>query len=101
MTLSTTPSVSTPVPALSRKIQALQGGDLETSFTRMLRLASQTPNLITLGRGDPDVATPPHIVEAAVKALQTWHVNYTPPPGMPALRGAIAEKLLREERAAL
>lgn len=95
MTLSTTPSVSTPVPALSRKIQALQGG-AETSFTRMLRLASQTPNLITLGRGDPDVATPPHIVEAAVKALQTRHVNYTPPPGMPALREAIAEKLLRE-----
>ena len=86
-------SVST--PALSRKIQSLQGG-AETSFTRMLRLANQTPNLISLGRGDPDVATPAHIVEAAVKVLQTGHVNYTPPPGMPALREAIAEKLRRE-----
>ena len=82
-------------PALSHKIQALQGG-AETSFTRMLRLASQTPNLITLGRGDPDVATPLHIVEAAVKVMQSRHVNYTPPPGMPALREAIAEKLQRE-----
>jgi aminotransferase len=82
-------------PALSRKIQALQGG-AETSFTRMLRLAGQTPNLITLGRGDPDVATPPHIVAAAVKLLQTSHVNYTPPPGMPVLRQAIATKLRRE-----
>jgi aminotransferase len=82
-------------PPLSRKIQSLQGG-AETSFTRMLRLASQTPNLISLGRGDPDVATPPHIVEAAVKAMQTRHVNYTPPPGMPALREAIADKLARE-----
>jgi aspartate/methionine/tyrosine aminotransferase len=62
----------------------------------MLRLASQTPNLISLGRGDPDISTPAHIVEAAVKALQTRHVNYTPPPGMPALREAIAEKLARE-----
>jgi aspartate/methionine/tyrosine aminotransferase len=82
-------------PALSRKILALQGG-AETSFTRMLRLAAQTPNLISLGRGDPDVPTPPHIVEAAVKTLQSRHVNYTPPPGLPALREAIAEKLSRE-----
>lgn len=82
-------------PALSRKIQSLQGG-AETSFTRMLRLASQTSNLITLGRGDPDVATPAHIVEAAVKVMQSRHINYTPPPGMSALREAIAEKLQRE-----
>ena len=82
-------------PSLSQKIRRLHGG-AETSFTRMLRLAGQTPNLITLGRGDPDVPTPSHIVEAAVKALQTRHVNYTPPPGMPALREAIADKLSRE-----
>ncbi len=82
-------------PSLSQKIRRLHGG-AETSFTRMLRLAGQTPNLITLGRGDPDVPTPSHIVEAAVKALQTRHVNYTPPPGMPALREAIADKLRRE-----
>ena len=91
MSSTTTPAT----PVLSRKIQALQGG-AETSFTRMLRFASQTPNLITLGRGDPDVATPAHIVEAAIKVIQSRHVNYTPPPGMPALREAIAEKLQRE-----
>jgi aminotransferase len=89
---------STPVgtgPLLSRKIQALQGG-AETSFTRMLRLAGQTPNLITLGRGDPDVPTPPHIAAAAVRVLESRRVNYTPPPGMPPLREAIAAKLQRE-----
>jgi len=91
--MNPTPAPAT--PALSRKIQSLQGG-AETSFTRMLRLAAQTPNLITLGRGDPDVPTPSHIVEAAVKVMQSRHVNYTPPPGMPALREAVAEKLQRE-----
>lgn len=83
------------MPTLSKKIQALHGGG-ETSFTRMLRLASQVPDLISLGRGDPDLPTPPHIIDAAVQALQTGHVNYTPPPGMLALREAIAEKLQRE-----
>lgn len=74
---------------------ALHGG-AETSFTRMLRLASQVPNLISLGRGDPDLPTPRHIVDAAIEALQTGRVNYTPPPGMPELREAIAQKLLQE-----
>ena len=83
------------VPALSRKIQALHGGT-ETSFTHMLRLAAQVPDLISLGRGDPDLPTPSHIVEAAVKVLQSGHVNYTPPPGMPALRKAIAARLVNE-----
>ena len=82
-------------PTLSQKIQALQGG-AETSFTRMVRLAAGTPNLITLGRGDPDLQTPSHIVEAAVGALQTGHVNYTPPPGLITLREAIAEKMANE-----
>ena len=82
-------------PKLSNKIQALHGG-AETSFTRMLRLASQIPNLISLGRGDPDLPTPPHIIEAATKAMTGGRVNYTPPAGMPALRAAIAAKLLRE-----
>lgn len=82
-------------PILSQKIEALHGG-AETSFTHMLRLSSQVSDLISLGRGDPDLPTPPHIVDAAVKVLQTGHVNYTPPPGMPELRAAIAGKLQRE-----
>jgi aminotransferase len=82
-------------PVLSRKIQALHGG-AETSFTQMLRLASSVPDLISLGRGDPDLPTPAHIVDAAVKVLQSRHVNYTPPPGMPILRKAIADKMAAE-----
>ncbi len=82
-------------PTLSHKIQALHGG-AETSFTRMLRMAAGVPNLISLGRGDPDLPTPAHIVEAAVGVLQSRHVNYTPPPGLPALREAIAQKMLVE-----
>ena len=82
-------------PALSRKIQALHGGT-ETSFTRMLRMASGVPNLISLGRGDPDLPTPTHIIQAAVDLMQSRHINYTPPPGMPALREAIVKKMATE-----
>jgi aminotransferase len=93
--MTQTSQIPTTNSPISKKIQALHGG-AESSFTRMLRLASGVPNLISLGRGDPDVPTPAHIVQAAIEALQTRRVNYTPPAGLPELREAIAAKLKTE-----
>jgi len=36
--------------------------------------------------GEPDFPTPPHIVEAAVKAMHAGHTKYTAAEGLPALR---------------
>src|SRR5256885_12615560 len=44
--------------------------------------------------GEPDFPTPPHIVEAGVRALKDGHTRYGPPAGLPALREAIAAHLL-------
>ncbi len=46
--------------------------------------------------GEPDFDTPDHIKSAAVKALAEGKTKYAPVIGMPALRLAIAEKLVRE-----
>ena len=35
----------------------------------LIDLSAQYKNAITLGRGDPDLATPPHIVDAANAAM--------------------------------
>src|SRR5262249_48384899 len=40
--------------------------------------------------GEPDFATPAHIVEAGCTALREGHTHYTPAPGIPELREAIA-----------
>lgn len=48
--------------------------------------------------GEPDFPTPPHIVEAGVKALNAGHTRYTASAGTAELRDAIARKLLRENR---
>jgi aspartate/methionine/tyrosine aminotransferase len=48
-------------------------------------------SIINLGIGQPDFATPPNIVEAAVKALRDGHHGYTPANGTLALREAVAE----------
>jgi aspartate aminotransferase len=46
--------------------------------------------------GEPDFDTPPHIKAAAIRALEAGQTKYAPVTGLPALRAAIAEKLLKE-----
>src|SRR5688572_22462986 len=53
-------------------------------------------DVIALGRGDPDLPTPQHIIEAAKKAVRDGAVPVSPVAGLPELRAAIAEKLRRE-----
>ncbi len=55
-----------------------------------------TPGLITLSGGTPDFPTPPHVIEAAKRALDDAHTTYTPWTGIPELRRAIADKLRRD-----
>lgn len=51
--------------------------------------------VINLGIGQPDFPTPPHVVEAAAKALRDGHHGYTPANGIPALREAVAADIAR------
>ena len=64
--------------------------------TRMLDIAAGLADVITLGRGDPDLPTPAHVVEAGRKALADGATHYTHPAGLPQLRAAIAAGLARD-----
>ena len=78
------------MPKLSERMAHL---GTETAFEVLARaeeLARGGRDIINLGIGQPDFKTPPHIVEAAVKALRDGHHGYTPAPGIPALREAVA-----------
>ncbi len=50
-------------------------------------------DVVNFGVGQPDFPTPPHIVEAAVTALQGGAHGYTPTAGTPAIREAVAANL--------
>jgi aspartate aminotransferase len=53
--------------------------------------------VIGFGAGEPDFPTPAHIVEAAVEAARdSKNHRYTPIPGLPELREAIAVKTKRD-----
>jgi aspartate aminotransferase len=53
-------------------------------------------DVINLAGGEPDFATPPHIVEAAFRAIQAEDTHYPPAFGTPELLEAIVAKLQRE-----
>ncbi len=70
----------------------------ESAFEVLARakaLEAQGRSIINLGIGQPDFATPLHIVEAGRKALADGHHGYTPANGILALREAVAADLHR------
>jgi aspartate aminotransferase len=64
-------------------------------LARATELQRQGRDIINLGIGQPDFPTPPHIVEAAVKALRDGQHGYTPANGILPLREAVAGDLHR------
>ncbi|ACA19232.1 aminotransferase class I and II [Methylobacterium sp. 4-46] len=81
----------TPVPAFARIGE-------ENAFAVLARataLAQAGRDVINLGIGQPDMPTPPHVVEAAIKALRDGHHGYTPATGILPLREAVARDLHR------
>jgi aspartate aminotransferase len=53
-------------------------------------MRAQGRKVISLAVGEPDFVTPDHIIEAAKQALDEGFVKYTPVPGIPELRDAVA-----------
>jgi aspartate/methionine/tyrosine aminotransferase len=81
-----------------RTIAAFDRIGEENAFAVLARattLAAQGRDIINLGIGQPDFATPPHIVEAAIKALRDGHHGYTPATGILPLREAVSADVHR------
>lgn len=67
----------------------------ESAFEVLARaeaLSARGRSVVNLGIGQPDFPTPPHIVEAACRALTDGHHGYTPANGILALREAVADE---------
>ena len=65
-----------------------------TIFTVMSQLAAEH-GAVNLGQGFPDFAVPPRLVDELAVAMRAGHNQYAPMTGVPALRQAIAAKVLR------
>src|SRR5437016_957430 len=81
-----------PVVPASRLIALSSEGAFEV-LGAARRLEEAGRHVVHLEIGEPDGATPSHVVEAAVRALHDGHTRYVNPAGLPALRDAIAASL--------
>lgn len=89
------PNVTTsPAPSGARAARVSDEGTRQRYD--LMDLARGIPDVIALGRGDPDLATPAPIVAAAKEAIDRGVQEISDPAGLPALRRAIADKLARE-----
>ena len=59
-------------------------------------LKPQGKRLIYLQIGEPGFDTPENINQAAIRAIKENRTHYTPTPGIPELRQAVAKKISRE-----
>jgi len=60
------------------------------------QMKAEGVDVVGFGAGEPDFATPRHIVDAAIKALNDGFTKYTPSSGIPELRQAAADKFKRD-----
>jgi aspartate aminotransferase len=80
-------------PALATSVPRL---GTETAFSVLARaraLEHIGRDIVHLEIGEPDFATPPHVVEAAFAALRAGETHYCPSAGIPELREAVAAEL--------
>jgi len=60
------------------------------------KMQAEGQDIASFGAGEPDFDTPQHIKDAAIEALQAGRTKYTAVTGIPELRKAIADKLLKD-----
>jgi aspartate/methionine/tyrosine aminotransferase len=87
-----------PEPETMKLAERMSRLGTETAFDVLVRaraLEAQGRKVIHLEIGEPDFATPRHIIEAAKKALDEGWTHYGPTQGYPDLREAIADYVSR------
>lgn len=81
---------------VSKRAQEVPPSATLAVSARAKQLKAKGVDIIGFGAGEPDFDTPDYIKDAAIKAMKAGKTKYTAAVGVPELRGAIAEKLKRE-----
>lgn len=88
MTATTAASTST----FSERIGRIEESATMAVTAEAARLRAQGINLVSFGAGEPHFATPRHIKDAAIEAINANFTRYTTVAGIPEVRKAIVER---------
>ncbi len=81
---------------VSERVSRVGASETLRIAAKAMELKAQGIDVISLSVGEPDFPTPENIKEAGKRAIDANITKYTPNPGLPELRKAIAEKLKRD-----
>jgi len=89
-----------PMPALSPRVAGIAPSATMEMSERIRRARADGKEILPLAIGDPNLDTPPEIIEAAHRAMRDGSLTrYGPAQGLPALREAIAARIARRSGA--
>jgi aspartate aminotransferase len=77
---------------LTERINRIEPSATMAVIAEADKLRSQGIDVVDFGAGEPHFATPQHIKDAAIAAIQGNFTKYTAVPGTPELRDAIAHR---------
>ena len=84
------------MPKVSNRLSRLSESATLAMAQMSRELQAKGVDVISLSLGEPDFDTPEFIKEAAQKAIKDNFSHYTPVPGLPEVRSAIATKFKRD-----
>lgn len=90
------PCCMPPFAAPAPRVTLLRPTAINSVLAEVRRAQAEGKTVVSLMRGEPDFPTPPHICEAAVRALGAGRTSYPDNRGESALREAVALKLARD-----
>ena len=77
----------------SENVRGIEGSATLAIAALCRQLRAEGREVIDLGVGEPDFRTPDFISAAGIASIEQGFTQYTPVPGIPALRSAIAERI--------
>ncbi len=70
----------------------------KSQFVKIMEIARESKDVISLGPGEPDFETPKHIKEYAKKMLDKGETHYTSIAGISEVREAFAKKVKKDNK---
>jgi aspartate aminotransferase len=87
-----TATVAAPAKVLTNRINRIEVSATMAITAEALKMKAQGIDLADFGAGEPHFATPQHIKDAAIEAIQKNFTRYTAVAGIPEVRKAIVDR---------
>ena len=89
-------NVDTPAIDFADRVNRIAPSPTVAISSLALDLRAAGRDVIGLATGEHDFPTPPHVCDAAMRAIRDGHTRYTQVDGIPELKAAIIRKFERE-----